>query len=309
MATGRLRQLARHLRGDGDGPLPALASEQEEEFDRTPILVGVARVTPRVEMEAESFPPGPIDHMEQMARQALEDTGIAPQDVIDAVSGIAISGPPSRMFPNMAGSLGARLGVAPETYTHQRAMGGDAVQAVTNLMAGRIAEGHDGVIVCAHAMTVETQRQFYRQVRRSRPPCSRSRSRPCSRGSRFGSSEPAAGSSRSGASICRASGRRTPSSDPRPSSAAAPSPAPLSTTRSFSTRWRSGGTGWTPRSTSIRSSRTRCASATAPASRSTRPRYARALPAPALFPAGRLRRSPRSLFSPFPPFLWLAFSG
>ena len=283
MATGRrLRQLARHLPGRGDGPLPALASEQpDEEFDRTPILVGVARVTPRVEMGADAFPPGPIDHMEQMARQALEDTGIAPHDVIDAVSGICISGPPSRMFPNMSGSLGARLGVAPETYTHQRAMGGDAVQAVTNLMAGRIAEGHDGVIVCAHAMTVETQRQFYRQVRRPRPPCSCSCS--CSwscscsrsRGSRFGSSEPAAGSTRSGASICRASGRRTPSSDPRPSSAAVPSPAPLSTTRSSSTRWRSGGTGWTRRSTSTRSSRTRCASATAPASRSTRPRSAR----------------------------------
>ena len=88
MATGRLRQLARHVRGDGggDGPLPALASEQEEEFDRTPILVGVARVTPRVEMVADAFPPGPIDHMEQMARQALEDTGIAPQDVIDAMA-------------------------------------------------------------------------------------------------------------------------------------------------------------------------------------------------------------------------------
>ena len=78
--------------------------------------------------------------MEAMARQAARDTGLAETAVLAAITGVAISSPPSRIFPNMSASLGDRLGCdLRQLYTHQRAMGGDAVQAVTNLMAERIA--------------------------------------------------------------------------------------------------------------------------------------------------------------------------
>jgi acetyl-CoA C-acetyltransferase len=169
----RLRQLSRHVTRSPPPPGPpravlaaaaAAAALDDSALEQTPVIIGVARVTPRVEITADSFPPSPTDHVEAMARQAARDTGLSEAMVLEAITGVSISSPPSRIFPNMSASLGDRLGCdLRQLYTHQRAMGGDAVQAATNLMADRISQGHEGIIACAHVMTTETQRQYYRQ--------------------------------------------------------------------------------------------------------------------------------------------------
>lgn len=83
--------------------------------------------------------------------------------VVGELDRIAIASAPSRTYPNQARSLGNRLGVRQDALCHMRAAGGDMVQAVTNLMADRIAKGKDGVIMIAQAMTAESQRAYNRK--------------------------------------------------------------------------------------------------------------------------------------------------
>lgn len=155
-SQSRLGSIFRHVS-------PAPAAGEDADFERMPIIIGVARCTPRVvfddaAMAAGNFPPSPVDYMETMARQAAADTGMQEDALLREINGIAYYDQPSSVFPNMARSVGDRLGVRDDAFCHGRAMGGDAVQAITNLMAERIAQGHEGVVLLGSAMTTETLR-------------------------------------------------------------------------------------------------------------------------------------------------------
>lgn len=81
----RLHQLLRHVAT----PAAAAAAAQPTaadaaDIDNTPVLIGVARVTPRIEMTADAFPPSPTDHIEEMARMAARDSGLDEAAVLAA---------------------------------------------------------------------------------------------------------------------------------------------------------------------------------------------------------------------------------
>ena len=119
-------------------------------LDTTPVIVGVAWVTPRIPNDG-SIPQSILDTSEQMSRQAARDTGLPEQTIIKEITGVdSAIGESKRIFPNIPKSLGNGLGVRPDAVHLQRAMGGDMVQAVINIFADRIAKGQmTGLVLCA----------------------------------------------------------------------------------------------------------------------------------------------------------------
>lgn len=70
------------------------------------------------------------------------------------------------LYPNLPRSLANRLGISADAVCHQRGEGGDGAQALTNLMASRVArgaEGADGVVLISRGLTVDSQRKFVGQ--------------------------------------------------------------------------------------------------------------------------------------------------
>merc|ERR1719409_1343229 len=96
MATSRRRTsaLARQLLGPQ-------ATEGGGGLDQTPVIVGVARITPRVPNDGQ-VPPSALDTTEQMSRQAAPDAGLSEDAVFKEVTGVASASFESRkIFPNM----------------------------------------------------------------------------------------------------------------------------------------------------------------------------------------------------------------
>lgn len=159
----RLQIICRHAR---DSALEAQPVEGGN-LENTPVLVGVSRLTPKEPLKPGVFPPSPLDLMERTTREAAKDTGIDEAKLLNEVTGVAIAGffiaGLVKIYPNMPRSLANRLNIRKDAVCHQRGEGGDGAQAMTNLMADRIAKGDEGVFLCSRGLAVDTQRVFNKQ--------------------------------------------------------------------------------------------------------------------------------------------------
>ena len=114
---------------------------------RTPVLVGLAQRTWRHEDEDPRTWPSPLDALEAVARDAVEDAG-AGSKVIDSIDQIGVIDAPAWNPRNAARLLAGRLGARPRREVVTR-IGGELALTLTNDFAGRILAGEARVALVA----------------------------------------------------------------------------------------------------------------------------------------------------------------
>jgi acetyl-CoA C-acetyltransferase len=158
---------ARSRRGGGGGG----AAPRPMGDDTVPVIIGVSRLTPRGSesgwAETGGVPSSPLDLMTATALQAAEDTGLPDAEALlrEEVTAVGCAGMYAALgsiYPNLPRSLANRLGVGAGAVCHQRGEGGDGAQALTNLMASRIASGalRGGVVLLSRGIAVDSQRKW-----------------------------------------------------------------------------------------------------------------------------------------------------
>ena len=129
---------------------------------RTPCIVGVGSRTWHPADTGDAGAPEPLAMWEDVTRAAVEDSGGALLDRLDAIDIVYCQ---TWQYDDPVGRLSDRLGVAPRRR-HYSGIGGTTPQVLVQEQAARIARGELDVALVVGAEALDTQRRYKKRGER-----------------------------------------------------------------------------------------------------------------------------------------------
>jgi acetyl-CoA C-acetyltransferase len=132
---------------------------------RAPCLIGVGQRTWHAEKVGEEGAPEPLVMWEEVARLAVDDTGVGGGSVLDRLDSLQIVYCQTWQYDDPSARLADALGISPR-HSYYSGIGGTTPQVLVNEAAERILAGELDVALVCGAEALATQRRYKRRGER-----------------------------------------------------------------------------------------------------------------------------------------------